>query len=858
MVRRREPVAGYRPGRQIVGSAPSPLAGGASDGTWHYLHRCSLLVPGCVSLVTAATAPTEAPPQVDPTGEGSREESAGRYERSPRDLLRLLAFGAASLITLVLTIWVEDSILGFEDDVVALFGFLTPSVERVLDGVLSWGGLVIGLATLVVPLVRRRYRLFGYVLLASTLSSLLTSAVLWLVDRGQPEELANEIAQRAGITNDVAGSVESFAQLSAAFLVLAPFVSRRWRRAGAVTLGILVLLRLLVSAYLPADILLALPLGAMTSAAVLLALGRPDLRPTVRAIRLALIESGLDVAEVHPAQVDARGSTPYFATLDDGSGLFVKVLGEEERAADLLFRVYRFLRLKDVGDDRPFSSLRRTVEHEALLALMARDVGIRTPRLRGVVSVGTDSMLLAYDAIDGRSLDALGDEEITDELMRDVWCLVHDLRVRRIAHRDLRLANVFIAEDRVPWLIDFGFSELAVADPILEADVAQLLASFAVVAGAERAVGAALPVLGRDVVAHALPRLQINALSGATKSALKAQKGLLEEVQAEVQSQCDVQEVTFEELERIKGKTLFTVVVLAAATYFLLPQFADLPAIFDQVEGADWWWFPVMLVVSSASYVGATASMAGSVPDRVATTPLLAAQLGAEFTGKLAPASVGGMALNIRVLQKQGVERPVAVAGVGFNTVAGVVAHLSLAAVFLVWAGQSAFDSVRLPDPHLFVLGGLVALAVAALSMALPVLRRAIVGRVVPIVARAFDGVHEVLRRPSKVGLALGGSALVTLSYVVTLYLAVVAFGGGVSLAAAGAVFLIGSAVASVAPTPGGLGAVEAALIGGLVAAGLDDSVAVPAVFLYRLCTFWLPVAPGWLCFTWLQRRDHI
>jgi undecaprenyl-diphosphatase len=68
----------------------------------------------------------------------------------------------------------------------------------------------------------------------------------------------------------------------------------------------------------------------------------------------------------------------------------------------------------------------------------------------------------------------------------------------------------------------------------------------------------------------------------------------------------------------------------------------------------------------------------------------------------------------------------------------------------------------------------------------------------------------------------------------------------------------VGAAVASVAPTPGGLGALEAALISGLVAAGLDSSVAVPAVFLFRLATYWLPILPGWICFEWLQRHDYL
>jgi undecaprenyl-diphosphatase len=104
----------------------------------------------------------------------------------------------------------------------------------------------------------------------------------------------------------------------------------------------------------------------------------------------------------------------------------------------------------------------------------------------------------------------------------------------------------------------------------------------------------------------------------------------------------------------------------------------------------------------------------------------------------------------------------------------------------------------------------------------------------------------------------IGGSALVTFAYLTTLYFSVEAFGGGLPFATVGAVYLVGSAVAAAAPTPGGLGAVEAALIAGLVSAGLDNTIAVPAVFMYRLFTFWVPVLPGWLSFQWLQRHEYI
>jgi undecaprenyl-diphosphatase len=71
-------------------------------------------------------------------------------------------------------------------------------------------------------------------------------------------------------------------------------------------------------------------------------------------------------------------------------------------------------------------------------------------------------------------------------------------------------------------------------------------------------------------------------------------------------------------------------------------------------------------------------------------------------------------------------------------------------------------------------------------------------------------------------------------------------------------VFLAGAAVAAAVPTPGGLGAVEAALVAGLLGVGVDGTTAVSAVIVHRVATFWLPLPPGWLAFTALQRRGDI
>ena len=351
-----------------------------------------MVTPADTASDTADRSSSGAVPLV--VGSGSTEEAIRRYVRSPLDVLRLVVFVTVTLTLLALAIWVDDSITGLEGDIIELFGFVTPAVVPVLHGAVELLVVVATLIVYVVPLVTKRYRLFGYIVTASWLAGVLMAGAHWLVDREVSALAANELAARAGITDDVSSRVIGLAQLSALFITVGPFVTRRWRRAGAVTIGVIVLLRLLVSAQLPSDALLALPLGATCGTAVLLAFGRPDRHPTVDAIAAALADTGLHVGAVRPASVDARGSTPYFTTLEDGTWLFVKVLGSENRAADLLFRFYRMLRYKDVGDGRPFSSLRRTIEHEALIALLARDIGVRTPRLRGVADAGSDSMLL--------------------------------------------------------------------------------------------------------------------------------------------------------------------------------------------------------------------------------------------------------------------------------------------------------------------------------------------------------------------------------------------------------------------------------------------------------------------------------
>lgn len=90
------------------------------------------------------------------------------------------------------------------------------------------------------------------------------------------------------------------------------------------------------------------------------------------------------------------------------------------------------------------------------------------------------------------------------------------------------------------------------------------------------------------------------------------------------------------------------------------------------------------------------------------------------------------------------------------------------------------------------------------------------------------------------------------------LWASIEAFGGGTTFVTVTVVTMVGGTLASTAPTPGGVGAVEAALIGGLAAFGVPAALGVPSVLLYRLLTCWLPVFAGWQVMHWLTRHEMI
>jgi glycosyltransferase 2 family protein len=407
-------------------------------------------------------------------------------------------------------------------------------------------------------------------------------------------------------------------------------------------------------------------------------------------------------------------------------------------------------------------------------------------------------------------------------------------------------------------IVDFSLSELAATGRQMDLDVAELLASLATRAGEDRAVSAAAKVLGAEGVAPSAPLLQPLALSAATRRAVKAQDGLLTRTRSRAADASGQPAEELARVERVKPRTLLAIAAASAAFYIVLPYLAKVGSSWHTLQSVNWLWVPVVIACSVATYLASAIGMLGTVSVRLPFWATTLTQGASSFINRVSPSNVGGMALNVRFMQKAGVDPSAGVAAVGVNAMAGALAHAALLVIFFTWAGRGLSKAFKIPSSSKLLLILAVVAAVVGIAMATRQGRRFAARKVLPGVRSSLANLRRVARSPVKLALLFGGSTLVTLAYIAGLEASVEAFGAGAGIAAVGAVYLAAALVAAASPTPGGLGAIESALIVGLTGIGVSSGAAVSAVILYRLATYWLPVLPGWLSLRQLQRMDYV
>ena len=791
---------------------------------------------------------------IDASPDAAAEPLERQLVRSPTYLLRLVVGLVVSAVGFLITWQFANTAAALNVDWESLVSPLPQWILALPTIIVVLALLVVPVATNIVLIMRRRFRLLLLVDVAAFAAFALSELLVGFLTREPPSQFPD-----AYIVDGTEMSVNDplLAGFIAALMIGLPYLRPSLRRLAYWVIGLNLFVTLGFSEVPAVAWVLDVGLGVTCGAAVALIFGTPDSKPTAADIVAAMGRSGIDMAEVVPAAVDARGSTPWFGTTLDGSRLFIKVLNADNRSAELMFRTFRALFLRNTGDERPSSSLRRSVEHEALLSLRATSVDIRTPELVAVSEIGTDGMLLAYRAIDGSSLDGVPADALTDDLLDAVWEQVVELRAAGIAHRDLRLANIFLGDDGVPQLIDFGFAELAASELLLATDVAELMGSTAPAVGVQRAVDAAERAVGREGLREALPRVQPYALGSATRTTLK-EEGLFEPLRDEVADRSGHEEVVYEPLDTAKPIVLLGLVVGAVALWAVIDRVAGEPGALGALVDARPAFVLWSLVASAVTYVGATVAMQGSLRDPLPFAPTLLARLASSYSNRLTVARSGGVALSVRYLQKLGVETATALGSVGLMAAAGLTVHLAVLYMTVRLSGEGGSFDLAVSPSTVVVIVVCVALVVGAVVFALPWGRRVLLRTLLPAVRRASSGLRDVSARPRRLVQLFLGSLTITFAYITALIMSVRAFDGTIDAPSIALVFLVATVLAAVIPTPGGLGAVEAALVGGLVILGETAAIAIPAVFVYRIVTFWLPIAPGWLAYRNLERTGRM
>jgi uncharacterized membrane protein YbhN (UPF0104 family) len=642
----------------------------------------------------------------------------------------------------------------------------------------------------------------------------------------------------------------------AVFTAMATFASaylpRRARRLVPLALAVEAVALDMTGHQLALDVVAGAFIGWAMSLVVTLAAGAPGRSVAPQVVEKVLADAGLTPAALIALSTPLRGPIHFEARTEQGQCLMVELVRRGQRRAGWTYKVRRLLASLEVEDEPGLSTPRHEVDHEALVSLLAERAGVRTPRVVFAGELGHGPALLVRQKVDGRRLNTMAPDECPDALLDDIWRQVELLGRGRIAHHDLRADNLLVDSDGRPWLLDFTFAKAGADSARVAQDVAEVLVSLASVAGPDRAVSSAVRVVSSDVLARALTYLQPLALPLRIRAQL-SNRGLLVDVAELLAARLGARRPSFR--PKIRARTLAALVVGGGAVYLLLPQIGTVPRLVNAVEHANYWWMVVAAACGAATFGSDAVSYMGASRLPMPFWRTTAVQLASAFTSRLTPLGMGGIALNVVYMERQGGDRSEALASVALNQGAGVVVH---AALFFIAAGFLGFGGLvgkaKLPTRWPILVAVVAVLAAAGLFLNTGFGRR----RVVAPAFRVLRHLSGVVRHPLRATGLFLGSAGVTVFNGLALVASVAAFHGQLPVWSVMAVYIGGAAIASAAPTPGNLGAVEAALAAGLTGIGILPEQAVGAVLAFRLLTFWLPIIPGLLTLRYLEHRGVI
>lgn len=770
--------------------------------------------------------------------------------RRTTDIVRVGLAGAFLAVVITSSLITRSDWVGLEKSISRIVGVLTPTQSNIVY--LAYGIAIVALpfVILIGLIAGRQWKLLGAYAAAGVI------AVLSLSITGQGITAPRwhfDLTDRLSTTlSQFLDDPRWIAMLAAVLTVSGPWLPARWRRWWWGLLLAFVPIHLVVSAVVPARSLLGLSVGWFVGAVVVWLVGTPALEVPLDGAVRALARRGFATDTLTVVRPAGRGPLELAATDTSGRHAVVELYGPNQRSGGAIRQFWRWLVLRDSETGPLQTSMHRAVEHRALMTIAVGDLGVANTATLTVTGLERGWTMFAHTPPRGTALADAGSEAV-----EPVWTSLAVLHHHQIAHGDLRTSEITIDGGHALFG-GFGNAEYGASDEQLQSDIAQLLVSTAAQFGAEVSVRAAIGAVGRDAVLEASRRLTKSAIPARLRKPLTDPKAVLASVRDEVKHQTGADQIRTESITRFTRKQIIQLVLLVALVYVAYPFISTVPTFFSELRNANWWWALLGLAVSALTYIGAAAGLWACASRMVSFKNLVIMQFANTFAATTTPAGVGGLALSTRFLQKAGLGTVRATAAVAVQQAVQVITHVALLVFFSVAAGASADLSHFVPKTTLLYLIGGLALGALGAFLFVPKLRNWLDTAIRPKINEVGGDLVELVREPKRFALIVLGCAGTTLGMAFTLWCSIEAFGGGTTFVTVTVVTMVGGTLASAAPTPGGVGAVEAALIGGLAAFGVPTAIAVPSVLLYRVLTVWLPVFAGWPIMRWLTEKDMI
>jgi uncharacterized membrane protein YbhN (UPF0104 family) len=499
------------------------------------------------------------------------------------------------------------------------------------------------------------------------------------------------------------------------------------------------------------------------------------------------------------------------------------------------------------------------VEHEGFVTMLAASRGIAVPQVLVAGMTDSGDALLAV-AHRGVPLEPGPNVEV-----EKIWHLVRSLHQIDLAHGALDLDSfALIGQEFL--LTDLSTVTSTASRDQQLTDLAQTMVVTAILVGIERATVIAAEQLDSQDVQDLLAYLQPPALSRSLREDLKASGLGIEAVRSALAAVEGVEVPEIAQLRRVSLQSLAMLVLLLLVAGALIVSLGEvsIPDLVAALGSASVTLALAAVLVGQTPFFTQAVATRGACPRPIAYGPVALLQLSIGFMALAVPSTAGRLALDIRFFQRQGIPAASAVSIAAIDGFSGFLVQISLLLLTLVF-GLGRVD-LTWRDPTgggsddlklLLIVAGAVILLLALVAAALPASRNKILNRVRPMLSEAKQTLRS-LRSLSKLLQIFGGNLGNQLLFALTLGICLRAFGGSLNLATLLVIYVAAALFGGLMPVPGGIGVMEAALMTGLIAAGIDTTTASATALLFRLATFYLPPIWGWVAIRWLQRHSYL